>query len=104
MYMISVSAEGEITLEGLPINPTEQTITIHPDFNWFVFPLSQSMTLTDAFAGFAVNGDMVISQDEGSSTYTNRWRGTLETLEPGKGYMYKSNDNEVKIFVFPSVR
>ena len=104
MYMISVSAEGEITLEGLPFNPTEQSITIHPDFNWFVFPLSQSMTLTDAFAGFAVNGDMVISQDEGSSTYTNRWRGTLETLEPGKGYMYKSNDNEVKIFVFPSVR
>lgn len=104
MYMISVSTEGEITLEGLPINPTEQSITIHPDFNWFVFPLSQSMTLTDAFAGFAVNGDMVISQDEGSSTYTNRWRGTLETLEPGKGYMYKSNDNEVKIFVFPSVR
>ncbi|MBQ6730223.1 MAG: hypothetical protein IJQ83_08840, partial [Bacteroidales bacterium] len=90
------------TLEGMPINSADHVITIHPDFNWFVFQLSQSMTLTDAFAGFVISGDMVTSQDGGSSTYTNRWRGTLETLEPGKGYMYKSAATEDRTFTFPA--
>ena len=102
MYMINVSANSEITLEGMPINSADHVITIHPDFNWFVFQLSQSMTLTDAFAGFVISGDMVTSQDGGSSTYTNRWRGTLETLEPGKGYMYKSAATEDRTFTFPA--
>ncbi|MBQ6729766.1 MAG: leucine-rich repeat protein [Bacteroidales bacterium] len=103
MYMISVATNGEMTLEGMPIDPIGNLIIIHPDFNWMAFPLSQSMTLTDAFTGFVVNGDMVISQDGGSSTYTNRWRGTLDVLEPGKGYMYKSAvTSGGRTFTFPA--
>ena len=102
MYMISVTANSEITLEGMPIDPAEHPATIHPDFNWMAYPLSQSMTLTDAFTGFVISGDMVTSQDGGSSTYTNRWRGTLDTLEPGKGYMYKSAATEDRTFTFPA--
>ena len=103
MYMISVTANGEITLEGMPIDPTEHPATIHPDFNWMAFPLRQSMTLTNAFTGFVINGDMVTSQDEGSSTYTNRWRGSLDVLEPGKGYMYKSAATSGdRTFTFPA--
>ena len=103
MYMISVTANSEITLEGMPVNPFGHPITIHPDFNWMAFPLGQSMTLTDAFAGFVISGDMVISQDGGSSTYTNRWRGTLDALEPGKGYMYKSAATSGhRTFTFPA--
>ena len=100
MYMINVTANSEITLEGTPVNPAEHPATIHPDFNWMAFPLRQSMTLTEAFTGFVVNGDMVTSQDEGSSTYTNRWRGSLNALEPGKGYMYKSSVSEDRVFSF----
>ena len=103
MYMISVTTDGELTLEGMPINPIGYPITIHSDFNWIAFPLMQSMTLTDAFTGFVINGDMVTSQDEGSSTYTNRWRGSLDALEPGKGYMYKSAATSGdRTFTFPS--
>ena len=101
MYEILTITSCEITLTGTPVNPAEHPITIHPDFNWMAFPLRQGMTLTNAFAGFVVNGDMVISQEEGSSTYTNRWRGTLNTLEPGKGYMYKSNVQGDRTFTFP---
>ena len=100
MYMINVTANSEITLEGTPVNPAEHPATIHPDFNWMAFPLRQSMTLTEAFTGFVVNGDMVTSQDEGSSTYTNRWRGSLNALEPGKGYMYKSSVSEDRVLSF----
>ena len=102
MYMISVTADCEMTLVGVPINPSMHPVTLHPDFNWMAFPLSQGMTLTDVFQGFAVNGDMVISQAEGSSTYTNRWRGTLSTLEPGRGSRYQSTITAGdRVFTFP---
>lgn len=102
MYMVNVTASCEITLTGAPVNPTEHPVTMHSGFNWIAFPLSQSMTLTNAFAGFAINGDMVISQGNGSSTYIGgRWRGTLTTFESGKGYIYKSAATGNRTFTFP---
>ena len=101
MYMINVTADCVVTVEGLPIDPSVHVATIHPNFNWMAFPLRQGMTLTNAFAGFVVNGDMVISQSNGSSTYFNHWRGSLNGLEPGKGYMYKSNVQGDRTFTFP---
>ena len=49
-----------------------------------------------------INGDMIISQT-GFAVYVNEnWRGTLETLEPGKGYIYKSKVTDERIFTFPT--
>ena len=101
MYKITVGSACEIALEGLPVNPAEHPVTIHNGSNWIGFPLGTSMTLTDAFAGFAVNGDMVVSQSNGSATYTGgRWRGSLTTLEPGQGYNYKSASSTTKVLRF----
>ena len=103
MYKITVGTACEITLEGAPINPAEHPVTIHNGANWIGFPLSGSMTLTNAFAGFAVNGDQVSSQSNGSATYTGgRWRGSLTTLEPGQGYNYKSAATGNRTFTFPT--
>ena len=103
MYKIEVATGCEIELEGMPLNPAEHPVTIVSGANWIGFPLSTSMTLTEAFAGFAVNGDMVKAQS-GSATYTyGQWRGTtLTTLEPGKGYIYQSNVTETRTFYFPT--
>ena len=102
MYKITVVTSCEIVLEGMPINPAEHPVTIHNGANWIGFPLGTSMALTDAFAGFAVNGDMVVSQSNGSATYTGgRWRGQLTTVEPGQGYIYKSSVQENRTFTFP---
>ena len=103
MYKIEVTTGCEIELEGMPLNPAEHPVTIVSGANWIGFPLSTSMTLTEAFAGFAVNGDMVNAQS-GSATYTHgQWRGTtLTTLEPGKGYIYQSNVTETRTFYFPT--
>ncbi len=101
MYRIKVEADCEITLTGMPIDPVEHPITIANGANWIGFPFSESMTLTNAFAGFAISGDKVTSQ-EGLSTYTNRWRGAFSTLEPGKGYIYNSNVQEDRTLVFPT--
>ena len=103
MYKITVGTACEIELEGMPINPAEHPVTIRNGSNWIGFPFSGSMTLTDAFSGFAVNGDVVVSQSNGSATYTGgRWRGQLTTLEPNQGYNYKSSAAGDRTFTFPT--
>ena len=95
MYMIVVSDDAEamaISVEGMPINPAENPITIAAGSSWFAFQLTESMTVADAFASFpAVNGDIIKSSSGGVATYNNRWRGALSTLEPGQGYIFNSS-------------
>ena len=102
MYMVTVESDCEIVLEGMPVNPSEHPITIHNGANWIAFPLSESMTLTDAFAEIAVSGDVVNSKNSGLATYTNRWRGTLGTLVPGQGCIYNSASEGDRILIFPT--
>jgi hypothetical protein len=101
-YKITVTSACEITLEGMPIDPVEHPVTIMNGNNYLGFPVNQNMTLTEAFAGFAVNGDKIISQT-GSATYNRgRWQGsTLTELQPGKGYIYNSSALESRTLVFP---
>ena len=102
MYMITVTAACEVTLEGLPINPTEHPVTITNGANWIAFPLSESMTVTNAFTGFAVPGDVIQSQTQNANYNNGRWMGQLSTLEPGQGYIYKSSVQNDRTLVFPS--
>ena len=103
MYMISVANACEITLEGLPIDPTEHPVTISNGPNWIGFPLGATMTITNAFAGFAASGDIVKSDGGGQATWNGRiWTGQLKNLEPGKGYIYQSAATGNKTFTFPT--
>ena len=103
MYKITVPEACEITVEGMPIDPAMDTVTIRGGLNWIAFPLLESMKITDAFAGFATNGDLVKSMNDGQTAYNGtRWRGALNTLAPGKGYIYNSAVNGNRTFVFPS--
>jgi len=101
MYSISVTADCEITVTGLPVNPAEHPVTIQNGANWIAFPLSESMSVTNAFAGFATNGDQVKSRLQNAQYRNNRWMGQLNALEPGKGYVYISNISDNRIFTFP---
>ena len=103
MYMINVPEDCEIILEGMPIDPAELPVTISNEHdNWIGFPLSDPTLVSDAFAGLAEDGDIIQSQTAFAVYTYGIWRGTLTTLEPGQGYIYKSNTNEERTFVFPS--
>jgi hypothetical protein len=104
MYKIEVTADCEITLEGAPIDPAEHPITIVNGLNWIAFPFNTSMTVANAFAGFAVNGDKVTSRTASTSYNGTRWRGTFSNLEPGQGYIYNSAATESRTFVFPTAK
>jgi hypothetical protein len=58
--------------------------------------------VSEAFAGFPVNGDQVKGKS-GSTTFNGtNWRGNLNTLVPGQGYIYQSKATENKTFTFPT--
>ncbi len=104
MYKITVAASCEITLSGMLINPANHPVTISTGSNWIAFPIDENMTPTEAFAGFAVNGDVLQSQTNNANYRNNRWVGQVNTLEPGKGYIYRSSESDDRIFVFPQGR
>ena len=106
MYMVKVPADGEIIIVGLPLNPADHPATIAPGANWIAFPLGQSMSITDAFAGFPTNGDIVKAKTGGQAQWNsaaNRWIGALSnaSLEPCQGYIYNSKATESRTFTFP---
>ena len=98
MYKIQANTSCTLSLLGLPV--TTAMVTISQGENWFGF-VGTEKTITMAFANFTPSeGDKVISQDEGFAVFENgEWHGTLDTLEPGKGYVYVSNATEPKTLV-----
>ncbi len=102
MYTIAVSSDCEISLEGIPINPSTLTVTINKGVNWIAFPYGESMTVMDFFGSFPVNNDMVKSQSQNAKYQRNRWGGQLGTLVPGQGYVYISADENERTFTFPA--
>ena len=102
MYVIEVPATCAISLEAMPIDPAAHPITIVNGTNWIGFPLSADMTLTNAFNGFAVNGDKVSSLNNGSANYQGSWSGGLMTLQPGQGYKLEVTTTGQRTLVFPT--
>ena len=102
MYNISVDADCEIMLVGMPVNPLVHPVTINSGANWIAFPLSESMTVTEVFGAFGINGDVIKSQLLNCRNTRGVWTGQLNTLEPGKGYIYNSASANTRTFIFPA--
>ena len=103
MYMVKVPAAGEIALEGEFINAAVHPCTISNGVNWIAFPMSQSKSVSEAFAGFPANGDVVKGNRSGQATWNSaaqRWIGQLQILEPGQGYIYQSSVAENRVLSF----
>ena len=104
MYKIQTSVNCQITLTGIPVEPSANEITVNPGNNWIGFPCGESMSMTEAFSGLhPVNGDVIKSKN-GSSIYQGTsWRGDVETLVPGQGYIYQSKATESKTFTYGTI-
>ena len=105
-YRIRTNTECQAVLVGVEANPDNHPITINNGWNWIGFPSSQSLNLSTAMSGFSpVVNDQIKSRHQYASYLGNNyWYGTLNTLEPGQGYMYKSNDSESKTLVYQTGR
>ena len=101
MYMIQVTEDCTMTIQGLPVNTEEVEITLEPGWNWIGFPSSEVIAVEDAFAGFepAAN-DQIKSLEDYTNFDGEEWFGDLEELTPGVGFMYFNNSGETKVLVF----
>ena len=104
MYRIETLSTFTFTLNGT--RPASLTITLAPGQNWFGCTSTGTLTIANAFANFTpTEGDKVISQNEGFAIFNGlTWEGTLNTLQPGHGYVYvsKGSTTQTAIFGAPS--
>ena len=98
MYKIQANTSCTLSLLGLPV--TTATVTINPGTNWLGY-IGVEQSVGDAFEAYSPSqGDKIISQDGGFAIFNGgSWQGTLDTLVPGKGYVYVSNDTAPKTLV-----
>lgn len=106
MYMTMMDQELTLTIEGLPVDASLHPITLRPGWTWIAYLNAKPMTLEEAFAGLELSdGDLIKSQRFFSSFNTQEgWTGTLTTLQPGQGYIFLNNSNNIKILFYPNRR
>ena len=98
MYKIQTTTACAFTLSGTPF--TNASVTITNGINWFGCIGTESLLLINLNISPAT-GDKIISQDGGFAVYNGTaWKGTLTSLQPGKGYVYISADNQSKTIIF----
>ena len=104
MYKIQANTACSFTLMGAIADPAMHPITLNPGSNWIGFVGTESLSLNDALTNFTPTNLDNIKTPTGSATYYQNlgWRGNLSTLEPGKGYIYKSKSSTAITFTFPS--
>lgn len=101
----SVKAEGNcgFNVVGRQVDPSDYEIPINAGWNWIGYTPSFNTSLVDAFADLIPqNGDMVKSQTQFAIYDGYEWIGTLQVLEPGKGYKYQSLVDG-RTFTYPSI-
>ena len=103
MYMIKTSADTEIEIRGEKVDPNTITITIKPGWNYIPYPLDVAQSITTALGiDFEPQKDDVIKGKGSTAVYVvgTNGQGWLDefNMEPGQGYMYKSNATSTMTF------
>ena len=104
-YQIRTNEACTVEMTGFVANPAEHPIELHTGWTWVGYPVNVTMGIADAMSGIApLNGDMLKSQNNGYASYLEGfgWYGSLNTLQPGMGLMYKSNNGSTVTLVYPN--
>ena len=106
MYELNMTGNIELTVSNVLADPADHPITLNSNgYTWIGYPVQQSMNVSDALADLdAEIGDLIKSKSSMAMYMGNDWIGTLNSLEPGHGYMYKSTATTTKTFTYPSNR
>lgn len=98
-YKILMERANDIAIEGKLFNATYKSISLVGGWNWIGYPLAHEMEITQALEHFEPEeGDFIIGQDGFTQYSDGEWIGTLTTLTPGLGYMYKSGTSKQMFF------
>ena len=107
MYRIVMFEPTTMSLLGAMADPEDHPVTINKGMNHIGFISSEPMALDEALADLTpTNGDIVKTQTDYAEYYDypgfTMWYGSLTSINPGEGLMYKSQNNNTVTFTYPS--
>ena len=104
MYKLSVQQPVNIILKGEECVPSLTPVSLSHGWNWIGFVPQTAMEINQALGGAeAIQGDYIKSKTAFAMYGPYGWEGNLKTLEPGKGYMYYSQQHDSLSFRYPDV-
>ena len=107
MYMINTTQACELDLSANIVNPQDYTITLNTGWNWIGYPSNQIVEINAALANIPTpqEGDIIKTRNSGHAEYAwGMWVGTLKSMIPGEGYMYRNISGEAKTFKYNVTR
>ena len=105
MYAVKMESDRTLRLVGTRVNPATSPITINNGWNWIGYYGRQVASVKDAMAGIdARQNDNYILKGQNGVAYwdTYEWSGSLIMMEPGVGYVMKSEKDAAIEFGYPS--
>ena len=101
---INSTLDTQLSISGQRLPQDEMPVVLRKNWNWIAYTPLTTMSIDEALAGAnPQKGDIMKSQTAVSIYGSTGWEGSLQSLEGGHGYMYFSNDNTQKQFVYPAV-
>lgn len=100
-YKIETTSAFTETFRGHLYDIDAKPLQLHKGWNWIAFPYFEDLSINTAVAN-AEEGDYMVSQRGFSEYAEGLWEGTLSTLSPGDGYLYKSASDKILSFDFTS--
>lgn len=101
MYAVRMKSDRKLRVVGTAVTAP---VEVKTGWNWIGYYGRRIASLGDAFADMTKsNGDIVRAQ-RGVAYWdgnNNQWMGSLQLMEPGKGYQMKSN-GENQSFTYPT--
>jgi len=94
-YRIFLADADTLQYMGTPVNYLQAGLTFSPGWNWIAHLNQKRIDLSEAFANLSASvGDKIKSQTEFADyvSSTNTWEGSLKKMDPGKGYLLKSEN------------
>jgi hypothetical protein len=100
-YRFRSSVFDTIVISGIEIDPTTRPVTLDSGWNWLGFISQRNLSVTEALSSHnAQSGDLVKSQTQFAIYDASiGWVGSLTTMIPNVGYMYRSGANAT--FAYP---
>lgn len=104
MYMIDFTVPADLSIVGTLANLPAKTITLNPGWNWIGYPANGNQAINLALANLPALNNDILKTRTALATYSTSdgWVGTLSTLTPGEGYLYKYSGSEPISFVYES--
>jgi hypothetical protein len=103
-YKIKNAAPCTVGIIGLEALSEQHPITLTPGWNWIGYPCSEPMAIETAFSNITVTDGDLVKALNGYATYYEGWGwiGSLRTITPGMGLLYKSYSNQNTTLIYPA--